>query len=712
MLDSWLAVGLVLVSGILAYSWKRPHPAGQTVEVGEASPNEGRARRNALSPNHLVSGLESEGIRTLYDSLMRSAEKYKNKDCFGYRKTGKNGELADNFEFITYGEYIKRCEALFQGLCELGITPKSKIGIFSRNRLEWLICQGACFMQSNIIVSFYETLGVDSLAFVSKHAEIHIAFCSQDTLDKTREIATTVKELTTIVCFDDVEDKVKEEFKAIGIALYSLNDLYEMGKDAQHKHTPPLPNDLCTIMYTSGTTGDPKGVMITHRNVMSVVVSVNALADVYEDDTHYSYLPYAHILERVVVATAYHYGAAVGIFCGDTTKILTEVKSLKPTLFIGVPRVFERIKAGVFREIGKKTPVQQAIFNAAYKLKHVAVINGFKLPIIESLLNLIVFNKLKAQLGGRVRVILSGSAPLSLDTEAFLKVCFSCSIVQGYGLTETCGGTAVKLLTDDSLGSLGPPFVACEIKLVDCPELNYSSSNSMPTGEVCIRGPSVAIGYYKDDAKTKQDFKDGWFSTGDIGRWNPDGSLSIIDRKKNIFKLSQGEYIAVEKIEGIIGKSQLVAQVCVYGESQKSCVIAIIHPHQDKAEEWAKSNNVNGSFKEICENKEFNTYLLNDITSVSKKSKLYGFEIPKKIHLIHDPFTDQNNMMTPSFKLKRPQIKEYYADILKELYNLNRNQIALVLNIELLNRCFLVPSLRRRLNFDIEKSLLVKVVLK
>ncbi|EFA85454.1 fatty acyl-CoA synthetase [Heterostelium album PN500] len=671
MYENWLAaIGLVMVSSILAIRWKRPHPTNQSIEVGPTVQGEGRARRNAANPE-LVTHVEEDQIYTLYDSIVKSCQKFSTRKCFGSRPIGKNGEIGENFEFITYNEFYNRCETLFQVLVDLGVQPKSKIGIFSRNRVEWLVVQGACFMQSNIVVSFYETLGVESLIFVSKHAEIELAFCSKETLEKTKEIAFSVKELKTVVCFDDVSDEERQSFKAKNIHIYTYSELMERGASlaGKHKHVPPHPDDLCTIMYTSGTTGDPKGVMITHRNVISVLCAVKQLADVYVDDCHYSYLPYAHILERVVASTAFHYGAAVGIFCGDTTKILTEVKALKPTLFIGVPRVFERIKAGVFKEVAKQSSVKKTVFYTAYKLKQLAILYGFRMPLIEELINKIVFDKLKSQLGGRVRAILSGGAPLALDTECFLRIAFSCSVVQGYGLTESCGGTAVKRLDDDSLGTLGPPFVSCEAKLVDVPDLNYLSSHNPPTGEVCLRGPSIAIGYYKDDQKTKQDFKDGWFHTGDIGRWNPDGSLSIIDRKKNIFKLSQGEYVAVEKIENVLHKSEWIAQICVYGDSKKSVLVAIIHPHQDKAEEWAHSKGISGGFKEICANKDFNEMILKDINNVGRASKLFGFEVPKQIHIIHEAFSDTNDMMTPSFKLKRPQIKEHYQNEINQMYS-------------------------------------------
>ncbi|EGC37677.1 hypothetical protein DICPUDRAFT_46346 [Dictyostelium purpureum] len=669
MINNLIAVGLIVVSGLLAFNWKRKHPYQQSIEVGESYPDGGKARRAATNP-HLVTHMEDEEIYTLYDSLIKSVKKYGDRNCFAERKKLSNGQFGD-FEWVTYNQFFEKCQYLEQGLCEIGVKAKSKIGIFSKNRLEWLVVHAASFLQSNIIVSFYETLGVESLAFVSEHAEIGIAFCSVETLKKTFDIAKSVKVLKTVVCFDPVDDEHKEIAKSNNITLYTFDEILEKGKNSnnKHEHVPPTQDSLSTIMYTSGTTGDPKGVMITHKNLTSVVCSVNNFVKIYDTDTHYSYLPYAHILERVIVLTAFHYGGGVGIFSGDVSNILTEVKSLRPTLFIGVPRVFERIKANVLREIGKKSIIVKTLFKGAYNLKYLSIQHGFKLPLIEAALNKTIFSKIKNQLGGRVRVILSGSAPLSLDTELFLRVVMCCCVLQGYGASESTGATAVKRLDDESFGTVGPPFECCEIRLVDVDELNYSSKGKVQTGEVCLRGPSISIGYYKDNEKTKADFIDGWFHTGDIGRWNEDGSLSIIDRKKNIFKLSQGEYVAVEKIESVICKSEYVAQVCVYGDSQKSCLIAIVHPHPESCEEWAKSNKSSTGAKQVCENKEFTKAILDDITKTCKKAGLFGFEIPKAIHLTSEAFSTDNNLLTPSFKVKRPEVKKFFQKEINEIYS-------------------------------------------
>eukprot|EP01132_Coremiostelium_polycephalum_P007904 gene7904-9725_t len=599
-----------------------------------------------------------------------ACNKFGDRRCFAERKKDEKGNLGD-FEWISYNDFKGLVENMFQGLCEIGVKSGKPIGIFSKNRLEWAVVQCASFLQSNVIVSFYETLGVDSLAFVSEHAEIELAFCSRATFDKTLEIAKSVKILKTIICFDSVTDQERSQCKDLGFTLYTYSDLLKLGEKAngKHKHQPPSPDTLATIMYTSGTTGNPKGAMITHKNLTSVISSVHNYYHIHDTDCHYSYLPFAHILERVIVLGVFHFGGGIGIFSGDIANVLTEVKALKPTLFIGVPRIYERIKAGVYKELDKKPKLVKTLFNLAYKLKYYSIYYGFKLPLIENLLNLIFFNKVKSQLGGRVRIMLSGAAPLSTDTEIFLRAGFCCDVVQGYGLTESCGGTCVKLPEDESFGTTGPPFDSVEIKLVDVPELNYFANSEVPSGEICLRGHSIFIGYYKDPEKTKEDLRDGWFYTGDIGRWNKDGSLSIIDRKKNIFKLSQGEYIAVEKIESSLTKSNWVAQICIYGNSQKSSIIAIIHPHQDKSEEWGKSKKNDKSFKEICKDEEFKKVILDDLNKVGREAKLFGFELPKTVILTDEPFSENNDLMTPSFKLKRPQIKEYFKKEIDHAYS-------------------------------------------
>jgi len=412
--------------------------------------------------------------------------------------------------------------------------------------------------------------------------------------------------------------------------------------------------------------------MLTHANLIAALSGAEKVtAEVFAPGDHYlSYLPLAHIFERVVLTGALLQGAAVGFAQGDVRKLVEDIQELKPSLLTGVPRVFDRIYDRVRQTIDQSGAIRQLLFQTAYNAKKNALHNGADTPFW----NLLVFNKLKQRLGGKVKAILSGSAPLTPAVHEFLLVCFGCPVIQGYGLTETCAGATLALLADTTVNHVGPPIACCEIKLIDVPEMEYLSTNTPPRGEVAIRGAQVSRGYFKDPKKTAEDFRDGWFFTGDVGQWNPNGTLSIIDRKKNIFKLSQGEYIAAEKLEGVFKGSKYVAQIFVYGDSTKSTLIAFVVPDPERVAEWAKGNNVSVDLTKasektkLYEDSKFIDTVLQDMTAVGKASKLRGFEFIKKIKLLTDEFSVDNDLLTPTFKLKRPQLKKRYQSDIEELY--------------------------------------------
>jgi len=370
------------------------------------------------------------------------------------------------------------------------------------------------------------------------------------------------------------------------------------------------------------------------------------------------------IFERVVLLACLLSGGCVGFSQGDVRKLVDDILELQPALLTGVPRVFDRIYDRIRQTIDQSSPLKQFLFKTAYEAKKNAIKNGGDTPFW----NLLVFNKLKQRLGGKVKTILSGSAPLTPAVHEFLLVCFGCPVIQGYGLTETCAGATLEMLEDTTVGHVGPPIDCCEIKLVDVPDMEYFTSSNPPRGEVAIRGDQVTLGYYKDKKKTDEDFKDGWFFTGDVGQWNPEGTLSIIDRKKNIFKLSQGEYIAAEKIEGVLKGSKYVAQIFVYGDSTKPTLVGIVVPDQERAEEWAKQNNLSAKKEELYNNQKFIDFVFQDITNIAKAAKLRGFEFVKKIKLLTEEFSIENDLLTPTFKLKRPQLKKRYLKVIEELY--------------------------------------------
>ncbi|GMP28983.1 hypothetical protein CsSME_00004295 [Camellia sinensis var. sinensis] len=281
----------------------------------------------------------------------------------------------------------------------------------------------------------------------------------------------------------------------------------------------------------------------------------------------------------------------------------------------------------------------------------------------------IVFNKVKHGLGGNVQLILSGAAPLATHVEAFLRVVACCHVLQGYGLTESCAGTFVSLPNElGMLGTVGPPVPNVDVCLESIPEMGYDALSSTPRGEICIRGDTLFSGYHKREDLTKEVLIVGWLHTGDVGEWQPNGSMKIIDRKKNIFKLSQGEYVAVENLENVYGSVTGIDSIWVYGNSFESFLVAVVNPNKQVLERWAEENGVPGDFNSLCENPKAKQNVLVELTRIGKEKKLKGFEFIKAVHLDPEPFDVERDLLTPTFKKKRPQLLKYYQNIVDNMY--------------------------------------------
>jgi len=298
--------------------------------------------------------------------------------------------------------------------------------------------------------------------------------------------------------------------------------------------------------------------------------------------------------------------------------------------------------------------ITQKIFQWAYDTKLKRLGTGVSSPLLDKL----VFNKFKDQVGGRLRYIVSGGAPISVETHQFLRVCFGIPVCQGYGLTETCGVMTLMAVDDFGNDETGATVPSCEVKLVDVPDMGYNSKDKPnPRGEVAIRGPNVTMGYYNNEKKTKEDFRDGWFFTGDIGRFNSDGTLSIIDRKKNLVKLSHGEYIALEKLESKFKVSKYCENICVYADGFRDYPVALVVPAKTILEDWATKNNIHEpTFEALCSRREAKKLILDSILEIGKKEALKSIELPQKVFLCSFEWTPENECLTAAFKVKRQTI--------------------------------------------------------
>ncbi|CAI0551380.1 unnamed protein product [Linum tenue] len=353
----------------------------------------------------------------------------------------------------------------------------------------------------------------------------------------------------------------------------------------------------------------------------------------------------------------------------DSLKLMDDLAALRPTIFCSVPRLYNRIYDGITAAVKTSGALKEKLFNAAFNSKKQAIMSG-RTP--SPMWDRLVFNKIKAKLGGRVRLMGSGASPLSPDVMDFLRVCFGCQVLEGYGMTETSCIISIMDEGDNLSGHVGSPNPACEVKLVDVPEMNYTSEDQpFPRGEICVRGPTIFQGYYKDQTQTGEVIdEDGWLHTGDIGLWLDGGRLKIVDRKKNIFKLTQGEYIAPEKIENVYTKSRFVGQCFVSGDSFNSSLVAIVSVDPDVLTEWATSQGIKADdLGRLCNDLRARAAVLADMDSIGREAQLRGFEFAKAVTLVPEPFTLENGLLTPTFKIKRPQAKEYFAKAITDMYD-------------------------------------------
>lgn len=613
------------------------------------------------------------GMENCWDIFRMSVERNPENRMLGRREIvdGKAGKYA----WLTYKQVYDIVLKVGTSLRSRGVSKEGRCGIYGANCPEWVISMEACNAHGIYCVPLYDTLGAGAIEFIICHAEVEIAFVEEKKIGELlKTFPASTKFLKTIVSFGNVSLDERKAVESFDLAIYSWDEFLVLG-DNQHFDLPiNKTTDISTIMYTSGTTGDPKGVLISNESIITLIAGVirllqSANEELLDDDVYLSYLPLAHIFDRVVEEMFIFTGASIGFWQGDVKHLVEDIGALKPTIFCAVPRVLERIYTGLQAKLSSGGFLKNKLFNLAYNYKLCNMQKGYKHDEAATLFDRIIFSKVKQGLGGKVRIVLSGAAPLATHVESYLRVVTCAHVLQGYGLTETCAGTFVSLPNEFSmLGTVGPPVPNVDVRLESVPEMGYNALSVKPRGEICIRGKTLFSGYYKRDDLTKEVLIDGWFHTGDVGEWQKDGSMKIIDRKKNIFKLSQGEYVAVENLENIYGLVPEIDSIWIYGNSFQHCLIAIITPEKQSLERWAQENGISGEFSALCDNPRAKEFIIGELNKTAKAKKLKGFEFIKAVHLDPIPFDMERDLITPTYKKKRPQLLKYYQGVIDRLY--------------------------------------------
>ncbi|XP_057884985.1 long-chain-fatty-acid--CoA ligase 5 isoform X1 [Melospiza georgiana] len=663
-LISLIAFGAVIFLWVIS----RPKPLLPPVDLNKQSIGiEGGARRAALLTDNNLLSYYFEDAKTLYEVFQRGVSISGNGDCLGYRKPKQP------YQWLTYKQVSDRTKYLGSGLLQKGCqpSPSQYIGIFAQNRPEWIISEYACYTYSMVAVPLYDTLGPEAIVYIVNKADISVVIC--DTPAKAEVLLKNCEDKKTpclkiIVLMDLFDKELKDRGAKVGIEILSLQEVEELGRNNIRDPVPPKPEDLSVVCFTSGTTGNPKGAMLTHQNVVSNAAAflrcTENTIECTSSDVVISYLPLAHMFERVVQTVVYSCGAKVGFFQGDIKLLTDDMKTLKPTLFPVVPRLLNRVYDKI--QSGANTPVRKFLLKFAVFMKTAEIKQGIIRN--DSIWDKAVFKKIQETMGGRVRIMVTGAAPISPSVLTFLRAALGCQIFEGYGQTECSAGSTFSMPGDWTTGHVGAPLACNIIKLDDVEEMSYFSSNN--EGEVCIKGPNVFKGYLKDPEKTAEAIdKDGWLHTGDIGKWLPNGTLKIIDRKKNIFKLAQGEYIAPEKIENVYIRSAPVAQVFVHGESLRSFLIGIVVPDAEMLPEFAAKLGVKGSFEELCKNPAVKKAILDDMIQLGRQAGLKSFEQVKDLYIHTELFSVENGLLTPTLKAKRGDVVKFFQKEIEALYS-------------------------------------------
>ena len=637
--------------------------------------------------------------KSLIENNIEKMTRFKDRPCLGRRlKIGENEKGEPIFEkkytYYTYNDVHIMCRKFAKNLHEkkeqliYKDSYKNKqfnlVGIFAKNCTEWVIADMGCQMDSVTTATLYATLGEEAFKYICDQTQIKTIMVSPDLVKMLCELKKNynLKQLTTAILFDmttncDTEKEL-EKLKNAGFTAYSFTK--DFLKDNDNIKDSDLeiskPETIMTICYTSGTTGNPKGVMLSQRNLISVLETVmrdsSVPLDIY--DAHISFLPLAHIFERMVISGFMGVAGKVGFISGSVrTTLMEDMSLLGPTLLFVVPRVLQTIRTKIFDGFNSLSSWKKKL---AYKAYHTKLENYKKYGIItHAIYDQLVFKKIRAMFGNKLKTVLCASAPMPKELADDFKVFLSIPIIEGLGMTELSGSAFCTNYHDLTNFTAGGVTGGVRMIIKSVPDLGYTIDDvidgiNCPAGEICLKGPLIFDGYYKNDEENEKAFdKEGYFHTGDVGRIFPNlgNGLKIVDRVKEIFKLSQGEYIIPAKLESVYSKSSFIQQIMIYGNSSMNNIIAIICPEKKQCAEA-----LDISVEELVkneENEQLKKLLINDLSKLATEAKFNGLEKVKYVLITFEGFTVNNSCMTPTMKIVRKKVELRFKDRIDKIYS-------------------------------------------
>ena len=596
--------------------------------------------------------LNQKEATTLVEVFEHVARTHPRPDTLNFKRDGR-------WISISSDEMLARAHRIAAGLYSLGVRRGDRVAILSESRPEWTLTDAGCLFANAIDVPIYPTLTTPQVRYILKDSGARVLVVQNE--EKFLHVREAIAECEAI------EQVVFLDQPSSGLPGISLAELETRGQ-ALEEAEPDLvnniarqikPDDLATIIYTSGTTGEPKGVMLTHANLVSNLIDSSSHLSFAREDSALSVLPLSHVLERMAMYMYLFHGMAT-YFGESLDAIGPNLREVRPTIFVGVPRIFEKIFARVKEKTAEKGRLNVAILNWAVAVakEHARLTTRHQnvpatLKLKRKIADKLIFEKLRNALGGRIRLLVSGGAALPEEL-ALLYIGAGLPIVQGYGLTETSPVITAGVMDDNRVGTVGKPIRNVEVRIA-------------PDGEIESRGPNVMRGYYNKPAETAAVFaEDGWFKTGDIGTIDEDGFLRITDRKKELFKTSGGKYIAPQPIEQLIKGSTFVNQVVLIGNGRKFPA-ALIVPNWERVESYAQLKGIKAkNHSELCKHPRVIDLFERQIAGLT--TDLAQYERVKKVGLLENELTIEGGELTPTLKVKRRVVDEKYHDLIDSLY--------------------------------------------
>jgi len=571
-------------------------------------------------------------------------------------------KIDGKYEEISYATFKEETDSLAFGLASLGVKRDDKVAIIAENRPEWVYTDMAILGLGAVDVPIYPISTSETIEFILNNSDaVGIVVSNQFHMNKVLKVRDKVKSLRFIIVLNEIDLSETTD-------VYLLKDIQNMGKEFEKENPNHFrdniklsrEDDLCTLIYTSGTTGEPKGVMLTHKNIISNVMAVHEIIEVGTEDLFLSFLPLSHVFERMA---GYYLPLTSGsqiAYAESIEKVASNLMEVKPTVMTAVPRLFERIYSKVRKGVDASPEKKQKIFNWAISVGeeyHISkkTENGVPigLKLKHKLADKIVFGKIREKTGGNLRFFVSGGAALARELGVFFEA-VGILILEGYGLTESSPVIAVNRPYNYKFGTVGHTMPGVEVKIAT-------------DGEILAYGPNIMSGYYKNTEETEKTIKNGWLHTGDIGVFDAEGFLMITDRKKSLFKTTGGKYIAPTPIENLFLGSKYIDQFIIVGD-RRMFITALIVPDFEALKEYADAHRI--TYKdpmELTQMKQIYEMLEKDLGQFQRK--LAGYEKVRKFTILEKPFTVEGGEMTPSLKLKRNVIESRYTELIDEMYD-------------------------------------------